>query len=146
MKLQKFLVVGCALIATACAEKEQAAPEPADEMPMGAPEAAAPEAMNESWRNDTFLEHMHVHAEKLDELNFALADGDLEAAKAPAYWLSRHDTADDVQSDWLPYLYEMRNEAQAVEEAPDLATARDAAERISAQCQACHAAVGITAE
>lgn len=146
MKMQKFLVVGFAMIATACAEKEQAAPERADEMPMAAPGVEAPAAMNESWRTDAFLEHMHVHAEKLDDLNFALADGDLEAAKAPAYWLSRHDTADDVKSDWLPYLYAMRTAAQAVEDAPDLATARDAAERISAQCQACHAAVGITAE
>jgi mono/diheme cytochrome c family protein len=86
---------------------------------------------------------MHVHAEKLDELNFALADGDLEAAMTPAYWLSRHETASDVQSEWMPFLYGMRTEAEAVETAPDLAAARAAAERINAHCQGCHAAVGI---
>ncbi len=138
MKIYTLLLAGFALIATGCAEKEQAAPESTDETQMTTPAASA--AGNQARQNDAFLKHMHLHAEKLDDLNFALADGDLEAAKAPAYWLSRHDTVDDVRSDWMPYLYGMRTEAQAVEEAPDLATARAAAERISAKCQGCHTA------
>jgi hypothetical protein len=89
---------------------------------------------------------MHLHADNLDDLNFALADGDLEAAKTSANWLSTHDTDSDVQPDWMPYLYSMRTEAEAVEAAPDLATARTAAERITAQCQECHAAVGINTQ
>jgi len=144
MSLRMILVVGFVLGATGCAEKEQVISAPMDEAPTTAPEAVAPTAGNESWRTDSFLKHMHRHAEKLDELNFALADGDLEAAQTPAYWLSRHETASDVQPDWLPYLYGMREEAEAVEAAPDLATARAAAERINAQCQGCHAAVGVS--
>jgi hypothetical protein len=147
MKLYVLLIVGFALSVTGCAEKQEAAPEPVDEAGITASEAAAPAAQNENWRNDAFLAHMHLHAEKLDELNYALADGNLEAAMTPAYWLSRHDTvSDDIQPDWLPYLYGMRTDAQAVEDAPDLATARAAAERITAQCQGCHAAAGVTTE
>jgi hypothetical protein len=144
MKIRMILVVGFVLSVTGCAEKEQANLEPVDEAPMTAPETAAPTAGTESWRNDAFLKHMHRHAEQLDDLNYALADGDLEGAMTPAYWLSRHDTDSDVPSDWLPYLYGMRTEAEAVEAATDLATARAAAERISAQCQGCHAAAGIS--
>ena len=86
---------------------------------------------------------MHVHAEKLEALNFALADGDLEAAKESANWLSTHDTESEIQSDWLPHLYRMRAEAEAVEAAPDIEMAQAAAQRITVQCQQCHAAVGI---
>jgi hypothetical protein len=51
-----------------------------------------------------------------------------------------------MQTDWLQYLYRMRTEAEAVEAAPDLATARAAAERINAQCQNCHVTVGINTQ
>jgi len=142
MKFHKILVVVFVLSMMGCAEKEQAVSEPMDEAPMSA--AVAITAGNEVWQNDAFREHMHLHAEKLDDLNFALADGDLEAAKMSANWLSTHDTDSEVQSDWLPYLYSMRTEAEAVEAAPDIATARAAAERITAQCQQCHAAVGFS--
>lgn len=146
MHLRMILFVGFVLSVTGCAEKEQVMSEPVDEAPMAAPEAVAPATGNESWRNDSFLKHMHLHAEKLDDLNFALADGDLEAAMTPAHWLSTHDTDIDVESEWLPYLYGMRTEAEAVETAPDLATARAAAARINAQCQGCHTAAGISTQ
>jgi hypothetical protein len=141
MKLHVIFIAGFALMTTGCAEKEQV-----DEVQVAAPATEASTTGNESWNNDDFLEHMHVHAEKLDDLNYALADGDLERAKVPAYWLSQHDSVGDVQSDWLPYLYGMRTEARAVEEAPDLDTARAAAERISAKCQGCHVAAGVATE
>lgn len=146
MNLRIILLVGFVLSVAGCAEKEQAVIEPVDEAPMSAPDDAAPTAANENWPNEAFLKHMHRHAEKLDELNFALADGDLEAAMTPAYWLSRHDTDTDVQSEWMPYVYAMRTEAEAVEAATDLATARAAAERITAQCQGCHVAAGISTQ
>jgi hypothetical protein len=140
MKLLMILFVGLSLGAAGCAEKEQ---ESTDEAPMTTPEAGSPVAVDEVWQNASFVEHMHLHAERLDDLNFALADGDLVAAKASANWLSTHDTDSDIQSDWLPHLYRMRSEAEAVEAAPDIATAQAAALRITAQCQECHAAVGI---
>lgn len=133
MNLHMIMVVGFVLSVTGCAEKEQALSEQVDEAQMTTAAAVAPAAGNEVWRDDSFLKHMHLHAEKLDDLNYALADGDLEAAKTPANWLSTHDTNSDVQSDWLPHLYRMRTEAEAVETAPDLATARAAAKRINTQ-------------
>lgn len=142
MNLRMMLVVGFVLGVMGCAEKEQVQSEPLDEAPM----AAAPKTVNEVWQNEEFVAHMHDHAEKLDELNFALADGDLDAAKASANWLSTHDTNSDVQSDWMPYLYGMREEAEAVENAPDVAAAQAAAQRITVQCQECHAAVGISTQ
>lgn len=143
MNLHMILVIGFVLSVMGCAEKEQVMSEPVDEAPMTTPEAVVPEAVDENWRNDSFLTHMHRHADKLDELNFALADGNLEAAMTPANWLATHSTVRDIEPDWLPYLYGMRTAAEAVQAAPDLATARAAAERINAQCQGCHAAVGI---
>ena len=142
MKWHMILVIGFVLSVTGCAEKEQGA---MDEAQMPASEAAAPAAVNELWQNEAFVAHMHVHAEKLDELNFALADGDLEAAKESANWLATHDTESEIQSDWLPHLYRMRAEAEAVEAAPDIEMAQAAALRITVQCQKCHAAVGIGA-
>ena len=142
MKWHMILVIGFVLSMTGCAEKEQGA---MDEAQMPASEAAAPAAVNEVWQNEAFVAHMHVHAQKLDELNFALADGDLEAAKESANWLATHDTESEIQSDWLPHLYRMRAEAEAVEAAPDIEMAQAAALRITVQCQKCHAAVGIRA-
>ena len=143
MNSRVILMVGLVLCVMGCAEKEQVNSEPADAASKTTPEAVAPATANESGRDASFLAHMHHHAEKFDELNFALADDNLEAAVIPARWLSRHDTVDDLPSDLMPYLYAMRTEADVVENATDLETARAAAERINTQCQGCHATAGI---
>lgn len=148
MRFRMVLVVGFVLSVTGCAEKEKevVAAEAVDEATMTATEPADPTAENEIWQSKSLRAHMHDHADKLDELNFALADSDFEAAKTHAKWLAEHDSDVDVQSDWLPILYRMRTEAEAVQAAPDLATARAAAERITMQCQECHIAVGVSTE
>ena len=140
MKVQVALIVGFVLGISGCSEREQA---PADSAADAAMESSAP-AEPAVWKNESFIAHMHEHAEVLDTLNFALADGDLAAAKESANWLSTHDTDADIQDEWMPHLYRMRTEAEAVEAAPDLDTARDAAMRITAQCQECHASVGVS--
>jgi len=144
MKLQTLLIATLTLSIVGCAKEEQAVPDEADKAP--APTTAAPPAEKKEWQNDAFIEHMHLHAEKLDDLNFALADGDLEGAMTPAYWLSGHETVSGVPSELLPYLYRMREAARAVEEATDLATAQIAAEEINEQCQGCHIAAEVTVE
>lgn len=149
MKLHFLLVVGIAAGIAGCAKEDQASPESASEMESAKSamtEAAAIASEADDWRNSEFLEHMHMHAEKLDELNFALDDDDLDGAMTPAYWLSQHDTVDDLPSDLQPIVYRMREAAGAVEKASDLETARAAAQEISDQCQACHVAVGVTTE
>ena len=152
MKLHALLIVGLALWATGCAEKKEPAPEPAAAAPEPAvPEPSAPEpaatetpaAEQQMSRGDEFIDHMHAHAEQLDNLNFALADDDLEGAMTAAYWLSGHQEVSGIEEAWQPYLQGMRAAAQAVEEAPDLDTARAAAERITEQCQGCHKAAGV---
>lgn len=148
MKLHVFLIVGFALSVTGCEKNEQATPEQADDAQAAAPaaeampaEAPAPE--KKSYQYDGFLEHMHTHADQIDEINIALADGDLDATRIPAAWLSRHDPVRGIPADWQPYLAGMREAARAVESAPDLETATAASIRITEQCQGCHAAAGI---
>lgn len=148
MKLHVLLIIGFALSATGCGKKEQAAPEQADDAQTTAP-AAEPMAAEEpapekkSYQYDGFLEHMHAHADQIDEINIALADGDFDAARKPAAWLSRHEPVGGIPAEWQPYLDGMREAARAVESAPDLETATAAALRITDQCQGCHAAAGI---
>jgi cytochrome c556 len=149
MKPRSLLILGLALCVTGCAEKEAPAPEPASE-PASEPKAAtpapaeAPAAEEPSSRGEDFIDHMHAHAEQLDNLNFALADDDLEGAMTAAYWLSGHQEVSGLEEEWRPFLEGMREAAQAVEEAPDLDAARAALERINENCQGCHEAAGVS--
>jgi hypothetical protein len=93
--------------------------------------------------NDAFLKHMHRHADEVDDLNLALADGDLDAAIASANWLSRHDAVTGIPPEWQLYLDGMREAARAVGEASDPEAARLPAERITENCQGCHVAAGM---
>lgn len=141
MRSHVFAILGCAMWIAGCAEK---APEtPAQAEGAMATEPAGELAANKSVGDEAFLRHMHWHAEKLDELNFALADGDLEGAGTPAYWLSRHDQVAGMPAELQPFLKGMRSAALDVEAAQDLDTARAAAEKINEQCQGCHTATGV---
>ena len=140
MKTRTLFALAAASCLVAC-EK----PPPVEEAPLETPpEPAVETAMPAGIDVDqAFIDHMHVHAERMDEMMFALEDGDLEAARSPATWLSRHKAEDRIPDEWLPYLEAMREEARQVENATDLGTARAAAERISIHCQECHAASGL---
>ena len=139
--MQSLLIFGLALCLTACAEKKESAPEPAAE-PTPEPQAAPPAPIEQSSRDEAFIDHMHAHAEQLDNLNFALADDDLPGALTAAYWLSGHQEVTGIQEEWRPFLEGMREAAQAIEEANDIDEARVAAERINENCQGCHDAAG----
>ena len=141
MRLHALMIAGMAVCVTGCAEEKAPAPAPAPAEPPAVTEAPATEA--ESSRGDEFIHHMHAHAEQLDDLNFALADGDLEGAMTAAYWLSGHKQVSGIEEEWQPFLEGMREAAQAVEEASDLDAARAAAERINDNCQGCHDAAGV---
>jgi len=107
------------------------------------PAAVMPASDEEIARDEAFIDHMHAHAEQLDNLNFALADDDLAGAMTAAYWLSGHQEVTGIKGEWRPYLEGMREAAQAVEEATDIDTARAAAERINDNCQGCHKVAGV---
>lgn len=139
MKLRTLILVGLALGLSACSKQEPVAPEPANEM---ADEAAV--AMDGDWRNESLIEHMHRHADYVDDMNLALEMGDLAAARTPAYWLSQHDIVEGLPPELGPYADSMREAAAAVGAAENLEAARLAAQAIDAQCQACHEAAGFT--
>lgn len=143
MKLHTLLIVGFAFVLVGCAEKEQAAPEVAEEAPAPPPVTEAPPMEK---RDEAFIKHMHRHADQLDDLNIALAEGDIVAAMTPAYWLSRHDEVEGIPAEWRPFLVGMRDASIEVEKSSDLESARAAAEKITAQCQGCHTAAGVAAE
>jgi predicted small lipoprotein YifL len=153
MKLHTLMVLGIAFAIAGCAEKgptasEEVNEEPATEVEEAVPaaEAEAPPAQAEEWRTSAFMEHMHAHADFLDDLNYALDDGDLEMAMPPAYWLSRHDAVSGLPEDLQPYLVRLREAARAVEAAEDVDAARAASEQIAKECQACHVAAGVVIE
>jgi hypothetical protein len=140
MRLHALLMTAIALCLPACSKQEPAQP---GQSATGQVDAIAEESAEQPGFDQAFIDHMHAHAEQLDELMFALADGDLDGAMTPAFWLSRHDTVEGIPVGWQQYVNGMREAASVVEAADNLETARAAAERISEQCQACHNAAGI---
>ena len=168
MKLHILMIIGFAIGIAGCAKEEQPTPEQAaepeppvstvvdepldePEETMAEPEEAAEEpdetlAKIEDWRTTNLLDHMHAHAEHLDDLNYALDDGDLERAMTPAYWLSRHKEVSGLPENLQPFVVSMREAASAVEQAEDLDTARAGAQQIGLACQGCHDATGVAIE
>ena len=168
MKLNVLLLVALAAGFAACTEKERAAAptESETDVPgpaaLETPEAVAPEAVEDEkvddldsridatladvqeWRNEALLDHMHAHAEQLDDLNFALDDGDLFRASTSAYWLARHEVISGLPDSLQPYVTGMREAARGVEAAEDIETAKAAAKRVGEACQACHEAAEVS--
>jgi hypothetical protein len=152
MKFRMFWTFALASCLIACGKQppaDEAPVEPAADEPVATadpapvePAMAASEAIEPAFDQE-FLDHMHAHAERVDELMYALDDGDLDGAKAAAYWLHRHKTVDGIPDEWHRFVISMREAASRVEGAKDLDSARMAAEAISPQCQGCHAAAGI---
>jgi len=140
MRIHTLWAIAAASCLVACGKQP-----PVEEAPAEEPAVAAEAMPAKAVFDEVFVDHMHVHADNMDELMFALDDGDLEAARKPAVWLSRHGSDGRIPDDWQPYLAAMREAARTVENATDLETARAAAEQISVHCQECHAAAGINA-
>ena len=136
MKIHALWIIAIALGLAACGKQEPPAPEQADTSGTTPSTVTEPEetvAPPAPAFDEEFLNHMHAHAEHMDDLMFALADGDLLKARTPAYWLSRHRSVMGVPDEWQQYVEGMRDAAFAVEAAPDLESARVAAERIGSQ-------------
>ncbi|MDJ0906417.1 MAG: hypothetical protein QNI96_10390 [Woeseiaceae bacterium] len=130
----------------AAAEEPVAVAEPAPAEPAPAESAAVEPGAAKPEFGQEFLDHMHAHAERVDEIMYALDDGDLDTARAAAYWLAKHKTVEGIPDGWQMYVTNMREAASRVEGAVDLDSARIAAEAISPQCQGCHAAAGVLAQ
>ena len=143
MKSHTLWITAIALCLSACSKQDPVEPQPPESDQTAAP--AEEMQVTNSEFDEAFIAHMHKHAEHLDDLMFALADGNLERAGTSAYWLSQHESVEGIPEQWKNYVTSMRNAAYEVETADDLETAQAAAEDISVQCQACHAAAGVTA-
>lgn len=152
MKLHALLILGLALVLTACGKKEEAAAPQAVDAPAqeadvevvveeAPPNLRSPEVAD--FGTEAFVRHMHLHAGQLERLNAALAADDLVGAYTPAYWLSRHEGVSDYREDLQQYIDAMRASANAVGEASDLETARAAAKGIEEGCQGCHIETGV---
>lgn len=139
MNVRVVLIAWISLSALGCAREEPPAPAG------GAQVADTTAEETQAWKSDAFIQHMHLHANQIDKLNLALAEGDLDGAMTPAYWLSRHDEVDGIPVELWQYLEGMRAAASEVEAATDFDTARAAAERITLQCQGCHSAADVDA-
>ena len=138
MNINTLVILTVSVMLVACGKQEPAEPQ------QSTVEEAVEQAAEAPMKFDqAFIDHMHAHAEQLDELMFALADDDLEGASTPAYWLSRHEAVDGVPDELQQYIRGMREAASDVGAATDLETAKAAAERLSDQCQYCHNAAGI---
>ena len=140
MNVRMVLVTLLTLSALGCTREEP--PAPADE-------ASAPDTMveeSQTWKTDAFIQHMHLHANQIDRLNLALAEGDFDRAMTPAYWLSRHDEVDGIPTELQKYVEGMRAAASNVEASTDFEAARAAAEQITVQCQGCHSAADVDAD
>lgn len=145
MEIQALLIVGFALGVTGCVEKEQATPVQGNDIESATELAGAglPAAAKTNMGSEAFIRHMHLHASHLAGLNAALAAGDLEAAQTPAHWLLLHEGVTGHPEELQPHIENMRDAARAVAEAPDIAVARAAAQRILEGCGDCHAAAGV---
>jgi cytochrome c556 len=147
MRLHVLWITAIVLGIAGCGERDKPEAQQAESPAPAAAEAEAPEAAAGAAEvKQAFIDHMHAHAEQLDELMFALADDDLDGAMTPAYWLSSHDSVEGIPEDWQQFVVGMRTAAAEVGTATDLATAKAAAEKISEHCQACHTAAGVSFE
>ncbi len=135
-----IVVVFSIVLAAGCAGTEPGAPEESHEIPAPQAERAGE---GPSVGSRAFLRHMHEHARQLRRLNDALAAGDLDSARLPAFWLSRHQGMHGPYEAWQAYLKTMRDAAAEVEKAPNLAVARAASQRIAEGCDGCHMAAGV---
>ena len=138
MRIPTLWIIAIASCLGACGEQPPPEPQPAAEA-----EEPMTTARTDIVVDDAFINHMHAHADRMDDLMFALDDGDLDAARTPAYWLSRHEEVSGLPDDLQPYVAALHDAASAVELASDIDAARVAADEIMDACQGCHHAAGV---
>lgn len=81
---------------------------------------------------------MQQHWAAGNDLQHAMVQGDLAAARRAALAISEVDEIPGLMADAVPYLQGMRVEAEAVRNAPTFEEAAHAAARMAAACGACH--------
>ncbi|NVB37721.1 hypothetical protein G6O69_07740 [Pseudenhygromyxa sp. WMMC2535] len=145
----KFTPSLLALLLTACPSKtegEKVEPEKtADEKAEKAdgPESEAPGVEGgDANESPTTAAHMKDHFAKAEEIKLALIAGDLEKAREPAKWMAEHQAEVEHPEAWKPHVAKMREAAQALGSAEDVAKAAGSFVVMAQSCAACHTAIG----
>lgn len=94
---------------------------------------------------ETVARHPHSQAQAAvaSDLQLAVVHGRLTDARDLASWLVTHEMIE--QPGWRPYLDELRDGAQAVARADDVASAGSRLGMLAHACGGCHEAAGVTA-
>ncbi|HJL41256.1 MAG TPA: hypothetical protein RMG48_08115 [Myxococcales bacterium LLY-WYZ-16_1] len=86
--------------------------------------------------------HMQEHFVRVDQVQKAVVDGDLEEARRHAKWLAEHEPHSGLPEGWPAHLQDMQEEARAVLSGDGVGPMASATARLAGTCGSCHAAVG----
>lgn len=105
--------------------------------PLPEPDAPAP--------SEASLEFtMEQHFDEVSEIKNALISGELDTVHEVAERLVARQSELEVPLAWRPHTTDLLQAAQAVVDAPDLATAASRSARVASRCGACHVALDAT--
>ncbi|MFO7565227.1 MAG: hypothetical protein R6X02_21465 [Enhygromyxa sp.] len=131
-----------AVMLAACPTKQNGdKPDTGEAIEVG-PQTRPPGTADEEGETPSTRAHMQDHFSKADEIKAALIAGKLEQAREPARWMAEHQADVDHPDAWKPYVQSMREAAQRIGGAKDLAAATRAFVELAEVCAACHTALG----
>ena len=100
------------------------------------------EARQVQYESSVVAAHMTDHFYRVSELQRAVLNGDLDAARDPAAWLADHPTSAAVPAEWTEFLRPFRSAANRVLEARDVQAAATATAQVAGACGSCHESLG----
>lgn len=103
---------------------------------------APPAGVDEEGVTPTTKTQMQDHFGKAAEIKAALIAGDLEKARKSAKWMAEHQAEVEHPEAWTPHVAAMRDAAQAIAGAEDLATATQSFVNLARACAQCHTELG----
>jgi cytochrome c553 len=122
-----FVLPAVLLLLTACSDRTT-------------PDAEVDSASSE-YPREVLQAHMKDHFFKATEMQIAVINGDLNAVREPAQWMSEHANSAAMPEEWEPYAEAMHAWALRAVEASDIADAAQATAAMGAACGNCHTAL-----
>ena len=90
------------------------------------------------------VKHMHDHLAQVEDVQQAVVRGDLEHAKTAAQRFAEHKELENMPETVKPALEDMREAAEKVGQAGDLAAAGEATAHMVTACGSCHRSMSAT--
>lgn len=141
--MRASILLVTALLSTACPQaKREDTDTSAKPAAGGESKAPASEPAEGEAATPTTRAHMQDHFSKAEEIKAALIAGNLEQAREPAKWMAEHQHEVDHPDAWKPYIDRMREAAQGIGGAEDLASASASFVSMGEVCAACHTEIG----